>query len=232
MSMLRSLTLLTLVASLAACASTEHSGADQGAGASKKEGADKETELRKKQRELEYTRLQLEIALMEAKNGERATQESLAAAQRELEAAGVERDNFARVAREIETAERALSLDRSQQNVVEAEQELRELETMYAQEEFADMTKELVLTRGRVRLAMSKRDLELAQRRAEQLRGFDHPKRERELAERAAKAEQALQEAQSKVDKGRAESKLALLKAEHALDEAERELNKAKKGDG
>lgn len=228
MTSLRSSMLLALVGLLGGCASSptaESSAQPKDDG--KKEQSDKESERRKKQRELEYARLQLEIARIEAKNGERALKEELVVAERELAAATAELENFARIAREIESAERVLSLDRSQQNMLEAEQELRELEAMFAQEEFASMTKELVLNRGRVQLAMAKRDFELAQRRAEQVRGFEHPKRERELTERVTKAEQALEEAKSKTDKGRVESKLALLKAEHALDEAERDVVKA-----
>lgn len=229
MTSLRSLTLLALAMSLASCTSSP-AAAPQPDAKDGKQAADKEGELRKKQREAEYARLQLEIARMEAKNGERELQDQLAAAERELAAASGELDNFSRVAREIETAERGLSLDRSKQNMLEAAQELSELEAMYAQEDFATMTEELVINRGRTRQAMAKRDFELAQRRAEQLRGFEHPKREREMTERVAKAEQALLEAKAKAEKSRVESKLALLKAEHSLDEAEREVVKAAEG--
>jgi hypothetical protein len=55
------------------------------------------------------------------------------------------------------------SLLRSQDRISESEEELQQLEMMYAEEEFADQTKEIVLERSRRRLARSRRDRELQQ---------------------------------------------------------------------
>jgi hypothetical protein len=219
---------LAFAAALAGCASTAASPTSPAAAKAKKEAPDKEGELLKKQRELDYARIGLEIARFDAENAERSDVVALEAAERELAAAKAERENFVSVARALELDERVLGLDRSRQNALESEQELAELEAMYAQEEFAGTTKELVITRGRARLAMAKRDFVLSERRLEQLRSFEHQKRERELNERVTKAEQGAADAHAKRDKGRMERKLSLLKAEHALDDAERALVKAK----
>jgi hypothetical protein len=194
MNPLRPLVLAVLLSSLAGCASTSASGGpDQGA--SKEGQPSAQDKLRKKQRELEYARLKLQIARMGAESGEQAAREAVSAAEHEVERAGVDLRNFLDVARGLELAERDLALDRARQSVVEDEQELSELEAMYAVEQFADMTKELVLTRGRARLEMSKRSLDLALRNAEQLRSFEHPRKEHELTrglERRAEAGRAL----------------------------------------
>jgi hypothetical protein len=183
-----------------------------------------EGELRKKTREVEYARMSLEIAKLAAENDAKASKKAVEAADRELGAAKGERDNFKKTLLALELDERALALDRAKQNVLEAEQELAELEGMYAQEQFAGTTKELVLTRGRARLEMSKRDLDLAQRRAEQTKSFEHKKRERELGEHVTKAQVAVDEAKAKLEKQKLESALSLRRAQHALEDAEREL--------
>src|SRR5688500_1574965 len=125
--------------------------------------------------------MSLQLARFDAQAGEGEAQKEVENAERALAAATAELENFRKVVRELEGAERALDLDRAQQNVVEAEQELAELEAMYAQEKFAAITKELVLTRGRSRLEMAKRGFDLEKQRAAQQQAFDHPKREREL---------------------------------------------------
>ena len=186
--------------------------------------APSEAELRKKSREVEYAKLQLEIARLEAENERKSAKQGVEGAERELAAAKAERDQFKKTGLAHELDERALSLDRAKQNVLEAEQELTELETMYKQEEFAGATKELVLTRGRSRLEMSKRDLELNQRRSDQLKNFELKKREKELGERVTKAQQALEEAKARAAKVELAQRLALMRSEHSLADAEREL--------
>jgi len=192
---------------------------------------DDEAALRKKSRAVEYAKLQLEIARMDAENEERSVAKAVEAAERELAAAKSESEHFKKTAGPLELDERTLSVDRAKQNVVEAQQELEELETMYSQEDFAQTTKELVLTRGRARLAMSKRDLDLAERRAAALKDFEHKKRDKELGDRVTKAQSGLDDAKARAAKSEIERRLALMKAEHALDDAQRELAQAQKKD-
>jgi HlyD family secretion protein len=193
------------------------------------EKPDKAEELRKKSHELDYARLSLQLARFDAQAGEGEAQKELESAERALAAATVELENFRTTVRELENADRALDLDRAKQNVVEAEQELAELEAMYAQEKFAATTKELVLLRGRSRLEMSKRGLELENRRAAQQRTFEHPKRERELTEAVAKAALARESAARKVERTKLQQKLDLLKAEHSVEDVQAALAKLEK---
>jgi hypothetical protein len=132
--------------------------------------------------------------------------------------------------RDLESAERTLSVDRAKQNVLESQQELQELEAMYSQEQFAKATKELVLTRGRSHLEMAKRDLELSQRRSELAGSFDQPKRERELSEALAKTEATLTQARTKLERNKLQRKLDAMKAQHAVEDAERTFAKAQSG--
>jgi hypothetical protein len=227
MSPLRTFVPLALALFTCACQSTSAGGAS-----ATEEGAAKDTkeedERREKEHKLAYAELKLEVARMEAAAGEAAAARALAAATYEAEQAAQALDNLLKEQRPLEIAGSELMLDRNRQNVLEREQELSELEAMYAQEQFADLTKELVLSRGRAALAMARRDLKLAEGRAAQTLKFDLPRRERELAEKVAGTSQALADAKSRSERGVLERKLALLQAEHALEDAKRAVEQKK----
>ncbi len=195
---------------------------------SKGDSKSDEAAQRKKQRDFAYAQLALESAKLDAENDLRSGERGVAAAERELEAAERELDHFQKNVKALEVDERALAVERSKQNVVEAAEELAELEAMYAQEDFAKTTKELVMTRGRTRLEMSRRDLALAERRARFLVEFEHAKRAREFEERVTKARNALEEARARLTKQKLDKRLSLLKSEHALEDAQRALDEAK----
>jgi len=224
----RSIAFVFAIAALAACKGLSHEPtaplADS-AEAKKDEPADADALLRK-EHELEYARVQSKLAGMDARLAARASRNAIEAAERELAAAKSEHDHFVGVVTAFEIAERTLAVDRAAQGVVESEQELGELEAMYKAEQFAGMTKELVLTRGRSHLAMAKRELELARGRMEQLQAFEHPKRRRELGDAVTKADVALADARAQGEKGVIEQQLAVQKAEHAIGDLEREVVK------
>ncbi|MCY3002930.1 MAG: hypothetical protein NTV21_14105 [Planctomycetota bacterium] len=182
-----------------------------------------ESEARKKDREFDYARIQLDLAKMAAESARGAAKAAQGAAERELASAKTSRDHFKKVTVALELDERALSVDRAQQFVLESEQELKELEAMYAGEKFAETTKELVLSRGRSRLEMAKRDLELSQRRLDELKTHEHKQREKELGERVTKAQQAFDDAKAAARRTDLEQRLAVLRAEHAFEDAARE---------
>jgi hypothetical protein len=122
-----------------------------------------------------------------------------------------------------------LGLVRAEDRVKENEEELRQLEMMYAEEDFADQTKEIVLERGRRRLQRSQRDLELRRESlatltertipletAEHESKVENKARDLEKARRTAEACQLAKH----IDLMKAEAEVARLEAEiAALDE-------------
>lgn len=214
--------LLALIASSCASAPSGGQGAPP-AGGEKKNGDDPKD----LQAKLDKATFKLEIARIDARNGEAAAARAVEAATLEAELAASALENYRGVLQPIEVAASALSLDRGRQRVKESKEELDELEKMYAQEEFADLTKELVLSRGRSALEMAQRDLELTEKRAAQSRDFEWPRKERELKEKVAATQRALDEAKARAEKGAIERKLALLEAEEAVTKAREALEKA-----
>jgi hypothetical protein len=209
---------LTSLLLLAGCASTQ-----AGAPAAAQAQSGDENALREKRHGLASAELKLSIAQLQAKSGEASAAHAVAMAEADVDLAhkaleGAERGIA------IEEGELALSLERSQQNVTESQQELAELESMYSAEEFANKTKELVLTRGRARLEMAQKGLELAKQRAAEQRGREFPRRMEEAKLAVTKAERGLAEAREASERGALERKLSLLEAEHAQQELQREV--------
>ena len=129
---------------------------------------------------------------------------------------------------ELDTSK--LSLDRASNRAMEAAQELAELQSMYDVEEFAEKTKELVISRGERNLAMSQRQLDLQNRSFAHLEGWTIPKKLRSLERELLQAERKLARCWSALTDGHAvvarqalvEAGEALVQAQDAWDRAER----------
>lgn len=200
--------------------------ADAGEKGDDAEAADK---VQKAEREVEYAKIELDLAKLSAAADARDSDQSVVEATQKLEAVRKDRDNYKNAETPNKLADKQLDIDRSTQFMEESKQELDELEGMYKKEEFASLTKELVLSRGKKKLEFARRGLEIAKKNQEQLTGFDIPKKQLDLDQAVDRAEKALAEANAKKEKGALETKLRLLRAEHKVDEAQRALEKAKK---
>ena len=238
MKLSHALSILFLGLASLGCAATSGSGPSASGDASKppagggKEEADSADEkIAKAQREVEYAKLELEIAKLSVAAETREADQGVLEANQKLDAVRKDRDVFKSSEGPVKLADKQLDVDRTAQYMEEQRQELEELEKMYKQEEFASLTKELVLTRGKAKLEFARRGLELAKKGQDQLAGHEVPKRQLELDQSVEKAEKTLAEANAKKERGALESKLKLLKAEHHVDEAARALEKTKKKD-
>ena len=230
--------IVSLIVSLplfgAACASVdskqdataEQASDDDGAAGGDSDPAEK---VQKKERELACSRLELKIARQKTEAENREAKNKLEDAGFELEKSKQERDNFKAVEQHLKIAEAQLDVDRSAERVRESQENLNELEKMYAQEEFAGITKELVLMRGRSQLALAKRDLDIETKKLAQLSQYEHPKKLRELDMEVEKAEKALREAKAAETKTAGEGELAVMQAEHEVQDLELALGKLKK---
>ena len=200
-----------------------------GGGGEKPDEADAADKVQKAQREVDYAKIDLDLAKMSVASDARETDQSVVEATQKLDAIKKDRDNFKNTETPQKLAEKQLDIDRSTQFMDEAKQELDELEGMYKKEEFASLTKELVLSRGKKKLEFAKRGLELAKKNQDQLTNFDLPKKQLELDQAVERGEKSLAEATAKKEKGALESKLKVMKAEHHVDEAQKALEKAQK---
>ena len=199
---------------------------DKGKGDDAEEKAEK---IKKKERELAYARSELKIGRLGVEADEREARNAIEDAELKLQIAMKDRDNFKGVEKPLKLADSKLDFDRSAQRMKESEQELKELENMYKQEEMAELTKELVLQRGRANLEFAKRSLELQQQKMANVKDHELAKKEKEVDVAVERSEKALKEARAKKEKNGLESELKQTKAEHKIDELEAELGKLKK---
>ena len=177
---------------------------------------DRALELRKAEVNLELTSIGVEMTL-------RGARAAVADAERELDEAVSVLQVFdeRRMPRELDEAQ--LGLDRALHRRELQADELGELEAMYAEEDFAQKTKELVLKRGRKNLEFAERALVLAQLALASKKEIELPLERRELDVAVQKAERALVDARDELRKAELEGEVDLLEARHELDELERD---------
>lgn len=201
----------------------------KGTGEKKKdEKEDKAEELRKKEHELDYARRELKIARLETESAGREAKNALDAAEFKLKEALDERDHYKTKESTLKIAGEALGIERSEEQRERQRQELAEIEAMYAKEDFAELTKELVIRRSRMDLVLAEKNLAIEQQKLADLRDHEIPQKTRALAEEVVKAEKSLAEAKAKLARHESEKELKLLKSEHAVENVEREITKLK----
>ncbi len=176
-------------------------------------------ELTAAKRELEIAELEQRAATAQAEQAIKDAEAELAKSQRDL-AHFEQRDAVQ------EQLEAELELQRSSNRLIETKDELSELEAMYAQENFAERTKELVLTRGQRNLEIAEAAHALEQRKLETVRDFEHAAKRADLELEVAKAQVALARAHEALVLERAKAALAIDQKQHAILELEQKLAK------
>jgi hypothetical protein len=214
--------LIALAAGLAvlssACALTGGEGKAAGSGAQASAGSDAEAAARACA--LDVARLELKAAQLEAASQETATKQAVGVAEKEVEQARKALEQADKLAA-IRVREGENGLQRARVRLDETKAELLELQGMYAEEEFAEKTKELVLARGQSQVDMSTAQLEVEQLRHELLTrdALPHERAQAELT--LHKAEMALEAARSARDAAALRGQIAVMQAEEKVRAAE-----------
>jgi hypothetical protein len=179
-------------------------------------------ELRSKERELEALQVEQQVAQLDRRVREWSVQAALDKTAADVAAARTELEAFLRDVRPRELEERKLGLDGATYDAEHSKDEYEELQAMYQADEFARMTKELVLKRGRRSLEMAERRLSIQKRENAHFETVELPERERQLRRKLADAELEHRKAEVEAEKARLELALAGRKAaERAADLAE-----------
>ncbi|MEO6710355.1 MAG: hypothetical protein ABI054_00675 [Planctomycetota bacterium] len=176
----------------------------------------------KKAREATYAHMELALAEMDAANELHDANFELLQAKHGLEAAQRELDHFQKAERPLNLEDSQIDLDRSNESAIEQKQELEELMAMYKADDYAKMTKELVINRGKFRLEVAQREAELAKKRAADKKDHDMAVKERDLGLALAKAQDGVSSAEAKLKKVQAHNELELMRAHHKIEDAER----------
>ncbi len=186
--------------------------------------AEQQKELDKKRRELRYARAELEPAAMERRLHTMATETSLRETAAALEDARVDLTVFRTSVKPRELEDKRIGLDGRVHRADHAKDELAELTAMYEADEFAKVTKELVLKRGRRELEIAERSLAVARQEFEHFEKHELPKREHELERKVEAAEHARKKAELEAQKRQVEDEIAAAKAKDRIEELERDI--------
>lgn len=187
--------------------------------AEEKEKAEKERRdlLRKgerSKRELQMAEMRLQKAKLQIDITEKQNALAIDKAKKDLELAQRKLRNFKEKGRP-ERIERAdLGLAFAQDGLKEAEQELEQLEKMYKDDQFADMTKEIVLERGRRRLERSRKSLQIETAAVAVLKGETLPIEELEQETGVKDKTEALDKLQIDQSLGMIDLRIGLISAE------------------
>jgi hypothetical protein len=176
----------------------------------------------KKAREVTYAKMELAIAQLDAERELKDATLDVERSRHDLEAAQRNLEHFQKVERALALEDQVIDLDRAKEQAHQQQQELEELMAMYKADEYAKLTKELVIQRGKFQMEMAQRSLELARKRAADREGHEWPTKERELSLALRKAQDGLESSEAKLVKTKASTELELLRAKHKVEEAER----------
>ncbi len=185
--------------------------------------------IRKLQHELEIAELQLQISEIDTSIKNQTSSGAFDKARRDLQSAEEAYEQFKTrtVPREIDLAK--ISLDAAKYRAEHAVDEHKELEAMYKADEFAEMTKELVLKRSRRQLELAERSLQVQKKKLDDLQTAQHPRKLRELENKVLEATRAVELARQKLQKTKLEIQISRTKASFQVKELGRDLEAALK---
>ncbi|MDG1499022.1 MAG: hypothetical protein P8N31_03950 [Planctomycetota bacterium] len=187
----------------------------------------KEVDLGALEFDLMMAELELQSAQASQARAMESAQHGVFSAERGLALAKDELAHFENVAMPLAAAESDLSMDRTRGRLDDSKAELQQLVDMYGAEEFAESTKELVLTRGKRGVEQSERSLELAQRRAEDKQAFEMGRKRDSLVFKVSEAERSLKLRVDAIATAEMDGKVKLMRAENKLQKAIKKLDDA-----
>ncbi|MBL8841488.1 MAG: hypothetical protein JNL90_08165 [Planctomycetes bacterium] len=182
-------------------------------------------------RAVEVARAKLVLLELEQVEAQAKRDAEIAAAMWEEMAATTARLANHERAAPLARAEAEHALEESRTAVHDAEEELVQLKLMYAEQDLADATRELVLARSERRLAAAKEAVTLEERKLQLLIEVEQPAAESALANKVLESAEAHRAARQDDELAKRAAALAHLEATHALAEAEEELREALGGD-
>lgn len=183
-----------------------------------KEKADRAIKRAKLMRDLQIARE--EVAKVQA-----SMQDQEASSKENLEKAASERELVARRLREFEEKHVPVRLDRSRLDlqgtrdyVKESEEELAQLEMMYAEADLADKTREIVIERAKRRLERARRSLDIQTRDSENLERATIPVEREDLRLQLMQKDQALEQARRQAAADARAKRIELMRAQSEVE--------------
>ena len=195
----------------------------------KKTDSDDSAKQDQVRRKLEIAEQKLAKARLAAEHGEAETESKITTAQQKLIVATTKLQQLEQYIAPNKLARAELGLQGSLDRFNESQEEMTQLELMYAEEDFAEKTKEIVLERGKRRLERSQRDLEIRRRELEFTQSHDLPLQIKEQQFKVEQAQKSLDKAKRDSVGGIIDRRIATLTADAAVAKLQAELEKLEK---
>lgn len=189
-----------------------------------KKRREQEHKLARLQRDLESARLKAQKAEVELHFSDVAGEAAVAKAEADVRDATRDLSNFRQHVMQSRLGWAQLGLERSTDRAGEDQEELAQLEMMYADEQLEDRTKEIVLGRGQRRLERSQRDLELRQKDFTNLREHELPSQEKDLEQKLTNGQRSLEQARHNAVVGNIDKRIKHIEALSAIEKIEFEI--------
>ncbi len=189
----------------------------------------KAKELEQKRFDLECKRSELKIERMERESSARSARESVEDAEQRRAKAAAVLENFNKIEKPNQLAQLDLQLERSAQRLKEQQEELNELLAMYKNEDFADLTKELVVNRAKAAIAFAERDLALDKQEVENKKSHDLAWKHKGLEQDLVEAERGLRGAKESEERSKLKAQLEARKSEREIDQLEKDIAELEK---
>jgi len=231
---------LPLLLAFTSCSSTDkgdsHDRADTDGAAAAVQAAEEAeapdpAELAKMEHDLRVAQTKLEIARLEMQSAQIQQEQSVAHASTKLQLAEAELANYLDVEMTNRLEGEQLSLQGAKDSAKDAEDELAQLEIMYAEQDLEEMTREYVISRGRRRAKRAMGRIAIAEREMQALKSFELPSKQAKLEMAVVQAREAVEAAERSNAVAMMRKELAVSEAEVAVERAERKLDEAREGD-
>lgn len=175
--------------------------------------------------DLQLTQMDLQATENSVARANESAQHAVGLAERDLQLAREELDHFVNVEMELSRAESELSLDRTRGRLDDSRAELQQLLDMYKDEEFAESTKELVITRGKRGIEQSERSLELAEMRAADKREFEQARKMQSIKHKVEEAARSVRLKIEALETTQAEGEAKLIRLHNKLRLAHKKVD-------
>jgi hypothetical protein len=189
-----------------------------------KEARDRERKLVKLQRDLEVAKLRFSKLKLDHENAQTKYEQSLARTKIDLEIAKKKLQDYKQIHVPTRIARAELNLKWAESALLEAQQELEQLELMYSEEQFADKTKEIVIERAKRQLERTQRDTELRREEHKTLLGITIPQETKDQELGVEDKERALAQTLREEPSTRIDRQIAVMNAEAEITRLENEL--------
>lgn len=204
--------------------SSDARGADEG---EEREKGDEDKERRKLDQDLDTARQRLELARLETQQARIEAQQEVASAELALAKAEADLAHFVSEEKPRRLRAGELSLQDSQDSVRETEEELAQLQMMYGEEELADATAEIVLSRTKRRLERARVRLQLEERELAALREHELPWEQKDKEAALAEARVKLESARLSAQASEMQRRLEEQEAQQEIEELEEKIRES-----